>query len=73
MNEPRGPGSQPRSGRALANQREYSNIVELAVDVDGLDVELSRRIIEFHMSRHIEPRHGRSTFRQHQIYYRWCL
>ena len=45
MNEPRGPGSQPRSGRALANQREYSNIVELAVDVDGLDVELSRRIM----------------------------
>jgi hypothetical protein len=38
-----------------------------------LDVALGRRIIEFHNSRHIQPRHGRRIVRQGQIYYRWCF
>ena len=43
---------QPGSGKTLANERRYPNIVELAVPADGLEIELSRRIMEFHKSRH---------------------
>jgi len=45
--------------KAIANERKYPNIVELAVPTDGLQIELSRRIIQFHKSRHIQPRYGR--------------
>jgi len=34
---------------------------------------LSRRIMNFHKSRHIHPRHGRTIIKQEQIYYRWCF
>ena len=40
------------------NERKYPHIVELAVGEDGLDVGLGRRIMAFHNSRHIKPRHG---------------
>ena len=46
-------------GKALTNESIYPNIVELAVTAGGLEVELARRVIEFHKSQHIEPRHGR--------------
>jgi hypothetical protein len=65
--------SQPVSGKALSNERNYPYIVELAVAADGLSVELNRRIISFHQSRHVEPRHGRRIPRSGQIYYRWCF
>jgi hypothetical protein len=61
------------SAKALANEDKYPNIVELAVAADGLDVTLGRRIIDFHKSRHIQPRHGRTIIRQEQIFYRWCF
>jgi hypothetical protein len=60
-------------GKALTNESNYPNIVELAVTADGLEVELARRIIEFHKLRHIEPRHGRRIRRENQMYYRWCF
>jgi hypothetical protein len=41
--------------KAIANERKYPNIVELAVPADGLQIELSRRIIQFHKLRHIQP------------------
>jgi hypothetical protein len=61
------------TGKALTNEAEYPTIVELAVPRDGLDIELSRRIMEFHMSRFIQPRHGRIIHRGVQTYYRWCF
>jgi hypothetical protein len=64
---------QPPSGRAVANEREYTYIVELVVDDDILDVELSRRMLDFHRSREIQARHGRTIIRQGQIYFRWCF
>ena len=64
----------PGPSRTLKNESKYPHIVELAVDSHGLDVELSRRIIEFHKSRHIQPRHGRVMARQGGgFYYRWCF
>ena len=60
-------------GKASTNEIKYPNIVELAVAADGLEVELAHRIIEFHKSRHIEPRHGRIIHRENQTYYRWCF
>jgi hypothetical protein len=62
-----------RDNRVLRTESEYPNIVELAVARDGLATELSRQIIAFHKSRHIELRHGRITLRHGQIYYRWCF
>jgi hypothetical protein len=61
------------AAKALTNEHKYPNIVELTVTVDGLDVALGRRIIEFHHSRHIQPRHGRRMVRQGKIHYRWCF
>jgi hypothetical protein len=62
-----------RSPKATANESKYPNIVELVVGSDGLDVTLSRQIINFHKSRHIQPHHGRTIIRQHQTFYRWCF
>ena len=66
-------GHQDRTGRGLTNERVYPNVVELAVTVDGLDIALSRRIMDFHKSRHIQLRHGRTIMREGQLYYRWCF
>jgi hypothetical protein len=49
---------QPRSGRAVKNEGAFPDIVELAVATHELDVQLSRRIIDFHKLRDIEARHG---------------
>jgi hypothetical protein len=62
-----------RGGKALTNERRYPYIVELAVTPEGLDVELSLGIINFHKSLHIEPRFGRRVLRHEQNYYRWCF
>lgn len=64
---------QPPSGRAVENESKYPYIVELFVADDKLDVELSRRTMEFHRSRKIQPRHGRRNVRERQIYFRWCF
>ena len=64
---------QPQIGRAVRNERKYPHIVELAVATDELDVQLSRRIIDFHKLRDIETRHGRRVVRESQIHYRWCF
>ena len=45
-----------------AIERKYPHIVELAVGKLGLDVELGRRIMHFHNSRHFKPRHGHILF-----------
>ena len=64
---------QPGSGRALFNEKKYPNVVELAVPDGQLEIQLSRRIMEFHKSRHIHPRHGRWITKNNQTYCRWCF
>ena len=59
--------------QVAVNERKYPNIVELAFPADGLEFELNRRIIGFHKSRHIQPRHGRQIVRENRIYSRWCF
>jgi hypothetical protein len=59
--------------KALATERKYPNIVELAVVADILDIELNRRILEFHKSRLIQPHHGRIIFNDSKRYYRSCF
>ena len=59
--------------KATANEREYPYIVEFVVAGDELDVELSRRIMDFHASRKIQVRHGRKIVREGEIYFRWCF
>ena len=59
--------------KVLTNEREYPNIVELTFPADGLEFELNRRIIGFHKSRHIQPRHGRQIVRENRTYSRWCF
>ena len=61
------------SPKAVANESNYPNIVELAVAADGLDVTLGRQIMDFHKSRHIQPHHGRTIIGQKKIFYRWCF
>jgi hypothetical protein len=57
------PGLQTRGG----------HIVELAVGKHGLDVGLGRRIMHFHNSRHVKPRHGHIVLKKDQTSYRWCF
>ena len=62
-----------RAGKAVVNEKKYPFIVEVPVAANGLARELSRQIVGFHKSRSVEPRHGRTTFRDGQTYYRWCF
>jgi hypothetical protein len=39
--------SNDRAGKAYANERKYPFIVEVPVAANGLDVELSRHIVDF--------------------------
>jgi hypothetical protein len=64
---------QPLSGKAVANEQRYPYIVELVVANDELDVEVSRRMMNFHRSRKIQARYGRRIIREGQIYFRWCF
>ena len=59
--------------KAAANEREYPYVVEFVVAGDKLDVELSRRMMDFHRSRKIPARHGRRIVREGQIFFRWCF
>src|SRR6516164_4862833 len=56
------------SYKALANETKYPYIVELVVADDKLDVELGRRIMNFHRSHKIQVRHGRTIVREGQSY-----
>jgi len=53
-----------RNRKATANENKYPYIVELVVDGDKLDVEFSRRMMDFHRSRKIQARHGRRIVRK---------
>jgi hypothetical protein len=64
---------QSRAGKTLINESRYPYIVELAVPITGLKIELNRQIVGFHKSRRIQPRHGRRTMRDGQTYSRWCF
>jgi len=55
------------------NERKYPHIVQLAVGRDGLDVELGRRILDFHNSEQIKLRHGHIILEKDRMYYRWCF
>jgi hypothetical protein len=65
--------AQPRSGKSLINESRYPYVVELVLPDDGLAIELNRRIVGFHKSRRIQPRHGRRIIRDDQTYSRWCF
>jgi hypothetical protein len=62
------------TGKAAENERKYPYIVAIAIAGKGLDIGLSRQIMAFHKTRHIQPRHGRSTIpREGEANYRWCF
>jgi hypothetical protein len=64
----------PLNNKATTNEIKHPYIVEVAVVGDGLDVQLSQRIMQFHKSKHIEPRCGRIiTAGRGKLYYRWCF
>jgi hypothetical protein len=64
---------QPLSRKTVATEQKYPYIVELLVVDDELDVEVSRRMMDFHRSRKIQARYGRRIVREGQIYFRWCF
>jgi len=61
--------------KASKNETEHPYIIELTVSAKGLDVELGRQIMNFHKTRHIEPRHGRNAVPKgaSDTHYRWCF
>jgi len=63
-----------RGTKATTNEIRHPYVIELSVVSDGMDVELSRRIMQFHKSRDIQPQYGRRiTTRRGKLYYRWCF
>jgi len=59
---------------AAENEINHPYIVELAVVSDGLNIELCRRIMQFHKSRQVELRYGRRLARRGgKIHYGWCF
>lgn len=61
-------------GSRGTTQIKHPYVVEVSVVREGLDVELSREIMQFHKSRHIQPQYGRrTTTRRGQLHYRWCF
>ncbi len=58
---------------ALVNERKFPNVVALFLPANGLDIELNRRIVEFHSSRRIKPRYGRLIVDGNRTYPRWCF
>jgi hypothetical protein len=63
------------SGRAAANERKYPYIIAIAVAGKGLDIAVGRRIMDFHKTRHIQPRHEHTTkpSGKDAPLYRWCF
>jgi hypothetical protein len=60
--------------KAFTNEIAHPYVVEVAVVSDGLNIELTRRIMQFHKSRHVEPRYGRRrTTTRGKIHYGWCF
>jgi hypothetical protein len=60
--------------KAVTNEIKHPYVVEVAVVSDGLDIELCRRIMQFHASRHVEPRCGRRViYRRGKMHYGWCF
>jgi hypothetical protein len=66
-------GGRDMPKKAATNETEYPYIVEFVVAGDKLDVELSRRMMDFHRSQEIPARHGRRIVREGQIFFRWCF
>jgi hypothetical protein len=50
-------------GKAALNERKHSYVIELKSTSDGLDVILSRQIVQFHELRHVQPQYGRTIAR----------
>jgi len=60
--------------KAVTNEVNHPYVVEVAVVGDGLDIDLCRRIMQFHKSRHVELRYGRRvTRRKGKTRYGWCF
>jgi hypothetical protein len=59
---------------AVENEINHPYVVELAVVSDGLNIELCRRIMQFHKLRQVELRYGRRLTRGGgKIHYGWCF
>ena len=65
---------QSLTNKAVANEIDHPYVVEVAAGRDGLDFDLSRRIMQFHKSRHIQLRYGRIIpAGRRKVHYRWCF
>jgi UDP-2,3-diacylglucosamine pyrophosphatase LpxH len=61
------------TSKGVNNEIRHPYVVELAIVGDKLEFELGRRIIQFHKSRHVQLRNGRTIRRGNHYYYRWCF
>jgi hypothetical protein len=61
------------SVKADATESKYPYIIELALTDRALDVGLSCRIMNFHRTRHMQPRHGHTAILKEGRIFRWCF
>jgi hypothetical protein len=62
-----------RKSKALANECDFPNIIEISLPEKGLDIGLSRKIARFHSERNIRPLFGRTRNECDRRYGRWCF
>src|SRR5262249_16091770 len=54
-------------------ERTHASVVDMPVAGVGVDVGLRRQIMNFHKSRQLQLRHGRTNSRGSVTHYRWCF
>ena len=59
--------------KAIRNEIRQTYIVEVAIVGDELNVQLGRRIMQFHQSQRVELRYGRTITTNRGKLYRWCF
>jgi hypothetical protein len=59
--------------KAITNEFRHPYIVEVTIVGDELNVQLGRRIMQFHQSQRIQARYGRTLTTNRGKLYRWCF
>ena len=62
-----------RRATARRAEHEFPHIVELAMPRGGLDASLSRKVAQFHSTRDIPLRFGRTRLQHGQLFCRYCF
>jgi len=70
------PNKKPRTinkDKAVTNERNFPQIIEIALPANGLDVRVNRAMATFHRLHNVRTRFGRRRTERGQHHGRWCF